>query len=137
MNALEKITLWLNLCPYIQTVAMYIDTTEAWPVNAGLYPVGQQVLKEIRDVAGGRRAMCRHTYLLRCAMPEGEEAANRMLQIQNWVFWQNIRGITPGLGSSETVRAENAHLEKASQVGTSLYVLTLTAEFEKDCEGEE
>ena len=137
MTDLEKMKRWLDLCPYLQADALYTDTTLAVPANAGLYPMGQEILRQKEDVLGIRKADCRDTFLLRCVLPEGEKAAQLLMKIQNWVFSQNARGITPGFGSRETVRAEKGRLEKATQVGTALYVLTLTAEFEKEYEGEE
>lgn len=137
MTELEKMKRWLDLCPYLQADAMYTDTTLAVPANAGLYPMGQEILKQREDVLGNRKADCRHTFLLRCVLPEGEKAAEQIIRIQNWVFAQNARGSTPGFGSRETVCAENGRLKKTTQVGTALYVLTLKVEFEKEYEGEE
>lgn len=131
MTDLEKMMTWVHLCPYLQVDAMGVDTTQDWPVSAGLYPRGQDVVEEIRDVTGSTTWRMKQTYLLRCALLEGEEAAKRLQQIQNWVFTQNINGITPGFGKNETVRSAAGRLEKASQVGRSIYVLTLTVEYEK------
>ncbi len=135
MTDLEKVISWLYLCPYLQTDAMYLDTTQDWPISAGLYPQGLEVLKATRDVTGERTWQLRQNYLLRCAMLEGREAADRLQQIQNWIFTQNINGITPGLGSNESVRGTDGRLEKASQVGKSIYVIGLTVEYEKKSEG--
>lgn len=132
---LEKVKTWLDLCPFLQMDLMQVDTTQDWPVSAGLYPQGMKLVKEAEDVAGGRKCRIRQTYLLRCAMLEGEEAAKRLQQIQNWIFTQNLSGITPGLGAKEIVRGEDGRLERASQVGMSLYALTLTVEFDVDKEG--
>ena len=134
MTDLEKMKVWLDLCPYLQAEEMYTDTTLAVPANAGLYPMGQEILKETQDVLGNRRARCRYTFLLRCVLPEGEAAAQKMMKIQNWVFTQNIQGMTPGFGGRETVRAEKGRLESVAQTGTALYAVTLTAEFDKEGE---
>ena len=135
MTDLDRVTTWFNLCPYLQTLAMYIDTTPDWPISAGLYPKGQVVLKETWDVTGQYKSRIRQVYVLRCALQEGAEAARRLQQIQNWVFTQNINGATPGLGDKETVQGMNGRLERASQVGKSIYALTLTVEFERISEG--
>lgn len=132
MTELDKVVSWLYLCPYLQTEAMHLDTTQDWPISAGLYPLGHQVVEENRDVTGNTTWRLRETYLLRCAMLEGPDAAQRLQQIQNWVFTQNINGITPGLGDNESVSGTDGHLERASQVGKSIYAMTLTVEYEKN-----
>lgn len=137
MTDLQKMIRWLDLCPFIQTDLMHIDTTLAVPANAGLYPMGLKVLRHKPDVAGNHKAKCRYTFLLRCVLPEGETAAETVWKIQNWVFQQNMQGITPGLGQEESVWAEEGRLEKASQTGTSLYCMTLTVHYEQNFEGEE
>lgn len=136
MTEIQKMIRWLDLCPAIQTDLMRVDTTLAMPANAGLYPMGLKVLRHRQDVAGGRKADCRYTFLLRCVLPEGEKAAEMVGKIQNWVFHQNMQGITPGFGQNESVWAEEGKLEKASQTGTSLYAVTLTVHYEIEYEGE-
>ena len=136
MTQLEKVLKWLHLCPYLNTCAMETDTTIAYPANAGLYPHEQKILKQKKDIQGNRTAVCRETYLLRCVLPEGQEAADRLQQIRNWVFTQNISGVLPGLGAHENVEAEDGRLERTVQVGMSIYVLTLITEFEKEMKGE-
>ena len=134
MTDLEKVKMWLELCPYLQ-IDTHIDTTQDWPISAGLYPREQRVIKKTEDVLGGKKHRIRQTYLLRLALPEGMEAAVRLQQIQNWIFTQNINLITPKLGENVSIFGEDGRLEKASQVGMSLYVLTLKTEFERIVEG--
>lgn len=136
MTQIDKMMNWLYLCPYILPCEMYTDTTLTYPANAGLYPHKQKILKEKKDILGNRRTVFQETYLLRCVLPEGQEAAKRLQQIRNWVFTQSIQGITPGLGEKESVQAEDGRLERAIQVGMGLYVLTLTVQFEKENKGE-
>ena len=135
MTQLQKMIRWLDLCPYIQTDLLQTDTTLAVPANAGLYPLGLKVLRHRQDVTGNRKADCRESFLLRCVLPEGEAAAEKIIRIQNWVFNQNIAGITPGFGKEESVWAEEGKLEKATQVGAALYCITLTVNYEKEYEG--
>ena len=136
MTDFEKVINWLNLCPFMQTFAMLTDTTIDWPITAGLYPKGQKIVKEINYITGGRKSQIQQTYLLRFALPEGDEAAKRLQKIQNWIFTQNINGDTPGLGEKESVKGSDGCLERATQVGMRLYVMTLTVEYEKISEGE-
>ena len=136
MTDLQKMIRWLDLCPYLQADPMEVDTTLAVPANAGLYPLGFTVVRQQQDVAGNYKTHCRYEFLLRCALPEGEAAAEKILMIQNWVFQQNLQGITPGFGGNETVWAQEGRLERATQVGTALYCVKLTVNYEKEYEGE-
>ncbi len=134
MTDLEKVKAWLDLCPYLQ-IESRVDTTQDWPVSAGLYPRTQRVTGRTEDVLGGKKMRISQTYFLRLALPEGEEAAERMQKIQNWIFTQNINGNVPFLGENVSIWGEDGRLEKAGQVGMSLYVLTLKTEFTVIVEG--
>ena len=134
MTDLEKVKSWLHLCPYLQ-IDTHVDTTYDWPISAGLSPKEQRVIKRTEDVLGGKKHRIRQSYLLRLALREGEEAAIWLQQIQNWIFTQNINSITPKLGENVSIWSEDGRLERASQVGMSLYVVTLKTEFEVIVEG--
>ena len=136
MNDLEKMRAWLLSYPKWSGI-LYTDYIDATPGNAGLYLKGLQMLEERQDVLGCRQVKNRYTFLLRRTVSGQEDAAGQaewLLEFQKWTQEQNAGGNTPVFGDvpqKETIRAEKGKLEKASQVGCGLYVVTVTAEFIK------
>lgn len=132
MSDLEKMKTWLLSCPYIGTDVLHTEYTDAGPGSSGLYPMGMEVISQKEDLLGNRTVQCRYTFLLRQVVPENGTDADRLLQLQQWVQRAEGAPVFGDVPSRERISAENGKMEKASQVGTALYAVTLKAEFMKE-----
>ena len=69
---------------------------------------------------------------------ENQEAnASWLLEFQNWVQRQDALGLAPKFGDDPKnahIRAENGKFSNRRQVGSAIYVVTLTADFTKNYE---
>jgi len=137
MTDLEKLRQWLVTYPKWDEAQLHIDYTDALPGNLGLYPAGLEEVSRREDVLGGITVKNRyHFALYRVAAKQEDNEANALwlLEFQKWVQSQSTAGLAPHFGDEpkqERLRAEKGKLKEASQTGTGIYVVTLTAEFIK------
>lgn len=138
MNALEKVRQWVQTFHKWEAGnLLYIDYTAAVPGNAGLYPMGMEVLQIREDILGGITARCRYRfslYRVAAGREDREEDALWLMAFQNWVQEQSLLGLAPAFGDEparEQIRAEKGRLKEGSQTGTGVYAVELTVEFVK------
>jgi len=137
MEDLERLKAWLLTYPNWGDGTLYVDCTEAAPDNAGVFPNGLEQIKRTEDVLGNVTVQCRYHFLLYrvCAgQQDGTQNAAWLLAFQKWVQQQSAAGLAPRFGdvpAAEQLRAEKGKLQNAGQVGTGVYVVTLTADFMK------
>ena len=137
MTDLEKMVQWLKTYPGWQDMPLTIDYTEPQPVNGGLFPLGMEILSRREDVLGNAWLHCRSRFTLfrSCSgQADNTENAQWLLDFQNWVLECSALHRTPRFGDvpeREHLHAEKGRLKEASQTGTGLYAVTLTAEYVK------
>lgn len=143
MDALEKLKQWLLTWPRWSCGSMYVDYTDAAAENTGVYPCGMEELGRTEDLLGNVTLQCRYRftiYWVTSGQHDGSLHAQWLLDFQNWVQQQSVAGLAPCFGdipAREWVRAEKGKLQEASQTGTGVYTLMLTAEFMKQYEVKE
>lgn len=131
---LDKVTAWLKTCP-LWGERLTVDYTDGLPGSVGLFPLGVEEISRREDVAGGVSTHCRCVFHLD-RVTEGQqnnaENARWLLSFQDWVRQQSLSGNAPKFGNAparECIRAEKGRLYKASQTGTAIYRVVLTAEY--------
>lgn len=137
---LNELRAWLGGAPALQDVErLWVDYAPAAGPQAGLWPAGVQVLGRQSNVLGQTALHCRCRFTLRLLLPfvPGDDAlaaanAQRLLALRRWVAEQSAAHTAPVFGddpAAETLRAENARLERVDGEGLGCYRLELTAEF--------
>ena len=137
MTDLEKMREFILSYPHWEAgKLLFLDYTDGIPGSGGLFPEGVTEVAFREDVLGNRQADMRlQVFLYRCGNEQAEDAA-WLLDFQNWVAEQAIRGIAPQFGDlphRERLRAEKGKLSKTRGAG-NLYSVMLTAEFTKTYE---
>lgn len=138
MTDLEKLLTWLKTYPgFTQEVTVSVDYTDGVPGSCGVFPLGLEEIDRQTDVLGNVKIHCRYTFALhRVTTGQQDETENAawLLGFQNWVQQQSAAAKTPRFGDvpeREAMRAQKGKLKEASQTGTGVYVVTLTADFIK------
>ena len=138
MEILEALRGWLQEFSGLEQVQWHVDALPAQPENAGLYPLGQEVLERKTDLLGTVFCRCRQRFSLLLTLLPGQEPAARLLALQQWVQAQSAMGIAPRFGddpAQEHIRAEKGMLKERTAAGSAVYAVTLTADFVKVFEG--
>lgn len=140
MEQLEILRQWLRSFPGWGDVPVHIDTLPVQTENAGVYPLGLEVLERKEDLLGNVRLRCRQRFDLYKTVSPGEDHAQWLLELQHWVLEQCAMGQAPRFGdvpSAEHIRAEKGKLKEITAAGTAVYAVTITAEFIKIMEENE
>ena len=131
---IQRMANWLQTYPLWEG-KLTVDYTDGLPGSVGLFPLGVEEISRREDVAGGVSTHCRCVFHLD-RVTEGQqdntENARWLLAFQDWVRQQSLTGSAPTFGhepAREHIRAEKGRLHKASQTGTAIYRVVLTAEF--------
>ena len=136
MTEIEKMRQWVQTFPGWNET-LHIDYTGAVPGNTGLFPVGMEEVRRTEDVLGNVTVFCRCRFTLyRVTTGQADNTANAqwLLDFQDWVRQQSALRLAPTFGDEpnrERLRAEKGKLKNASQTGTGVYAVELTAEFVK------
>lgn len=142
VTELNKIIRWLKTFPLWGDTVLWVDHLKMAPGFAGLYPQGIEEITRHQDVLGNVTVENRLKILLYRAstgQQDSPEAANWLLNLQNWIQSQSAAGLAPRLGDDparERIWAQQGRLHNASQSGTGKYAVTITAEYVKMTEGE-
>ena len=137
MTQLEKLMAFVRSFPRWEEQPLQVDTTGAAPVNAGIFPLGEEILERREDVLGHVRIYCRSRYqLLRCCdRGNGQADAQWLQDFQQWVRQCSATGTAPAFGddpAQEKLRAEKGALRAPEQADSTVYAVTITAEYVKD-----
>ena len=134
MEVLEKMRQWLRLYPGFQdSWEIHMDCTDGSSRNLGLFPRGLEIKNRKTDVIGNVTCCCLYRFRLEIAAGEPRQ----VLDFQNWVYDQSVRGLAPRFGddpSAETMTAERGQLLKLRRPGMPMYEVGLTARFTKKYE---
>lgn len=130
---LSKMKLWLASFPGWEE-QLSIDYADGVPGNSGLYPRGIREISHREDVLGNSVVRCACVFTLRRSACPGEDNAQWLLRLQNWVMEQDRMGLAPKFGDdpkTERIRAYEGRLDKSFQTGGGLYTVQISAEYTK------
>ncbi len=143
MTPLEKVLEWLKTYPKAaELLAEYhVDYTDHIPGNAGLYPSGLVEISRKTDVLGNTEVTNQYNFALYHVFTKAPDDdvgaavnADWVMDFQEWVQTESIRGNAPTFGDDpygEAMTAQNGALFDASEEGTAIYVVQLSAKFIK------
>lgn len=142
MTALEKVKDWLGKYPGFDILSTFqVDYTSEVPGCGGLFPAGLVELGRRRDILGNTMVENQYNFALYYVFEKapGDETgaagnAAWVMDFQEWVQEQSIRGAVPRFGNTstrETAKAENGTLYEVDGEGTALYSVQLSIRFEK------
>ena len=122
MDIFENLLSWLKQ----QGILPAVDACGAKPGETGLFPIGVDELRYRKDVLGQVTRFVRYSFLLRCVALPGEDAARKLLLLQ-----EMAANDPPFLGENARFRAEKGKLVKDTGCGSGLYEIRLIAEREE------
>lgn len=131
---LEKLISWLKTFPLWEET-LTVDYHSGIPGSGGLYPAGVEEVQRREDILGNVQVLCRahfDIYRVTPGQQDGYENAAWLLAFQDWVQSQSQMGLAPTFGAEparEILRAQNGKLKKASQTGTGIYTVHLSADY--------
>lgn len=132
MEQLQKIKDLLMQFPLWGGQPLGVDIRESKPGSCCLLPLGLQVLGRKENIQGGRTHRLRQSFLLRRAAIAGEDAADWLMQLQNWLLRQPVGDLEPCFGADLRLWAEAGHLTNGKQPGTGIYEAKIYAQYEKE-----
>ena len=142
MTALEKVKDWLGNYPGFDILSTFqVDYTSEVPGGGGLFPAGLVELGRRRDILGNTTVENQYNFALYYVFEKapGDETgaagnAAWVMDLQEWVQEQSVRGALPRFGNTSTremAKAENGTLYEVDGEGTALYSVQLSIRFEK------
>lgn len=146
-TALEKMRGFVESYPDADILgSLSIDYTDNIPNNGGLFPSGLVELSRRRDILprelGGRTTVVnQYNFALYAVFEKAAEEdvgatlnAEWLMGFQQWVQAQSIAGNAPVFGDEprmEQITAQNGTIYSADEEGTAMYVIQISATFEK------
>lgn len=140
MTALDAIQDWIATYPGHEALAAFsVDYTDRIPANGGIFPSGLIEISRTEDILGNVEVRNQYNFGLYYIFEKapGDDVgaafnADWVMDFQDWVQEQSIRGLTPTFGDKTTaVRAQNGVLYAADEEGTATYMVQLSVEFIK------
>lgn len=125
MEMLEKMRDWLGGLSFWQGELPEIDKLSAKPGSAGLFPLGQKILKSREDVLGNVHRLARYSFLLKKTAIPGLDSAAWCMALQ-----QAAKENPPRLGQKDFY-AQEGSLKKDTATGVGMYEIRLVAEMEE------
>lgn len=146
-TALEKMRGFVESYPNADILGeLAIDYTDNVPNNGGLFPSGLVELSRRRDILprelGGKTTVVnQYNFALYTVFEKAPEEdggatfnAEWLMDFQQWVQEQSITGNAPTFGDNprkEEIAAQNGTIYSAEEEGTAMYVIQISATFEK------
>lgn len=142
MTALEKMKEWLGTYPGHDILSDFqVDYTDKIPSNGGIFPAGLIEVNRVRDILGNARVTNRYNFGIYYVFEKdpGDDAgatvnADWLMDFQEWVQSQSIRGLAPTFGDdpkAERIMAQNGVLYEAETEGIATYMVQLSVTFTK------
>lgn len=135
MTDLEKLRQWLDGFPGRDRLKeLRVDFTAGTGENGGLFPGGLRELARKTDIFGTVTTQNRYSFgllfVLEKDADDGTDNAQWLLELQNWIQEQSVRGLAPVFGSrTVAIRAGKGTLKNADPEGRGLYSAELTVDF--------
>lgn len=141
-DALDKMREFVSAYPGADILSqLSIDWTDSIPNAGGLFPSGLVEVRRRRFITGGCEVDSQYNFALYAKFekaPGDDEAATMnagwLMDFQEWVQAQSAMGKAPVFGDcprSEKIVAGNGELYSASDEGTALYAIRISATFTK------
>lgn len=142
MTALEKIRTFVKSYPGSDSFRDFrVDYTDQIPANAGVFPSGLVEISRKTDLFGNTAVTNQYNFGLYYVFEKapGDDAgatvnANWVMDFQEWVQAQSVRGLAPVFGDvpqQEKVTAQNGVLYEAQDEGLATYMVQLSVRFIK------
>ena len=143
MTALEKITEFIKSYPGAEILQdFHIDYTDQIPANGGTYPSGLVEVSRKTDLCGNTTVTNQYNFGLYCVFEKapGDDTgaavnADWLLDFQEWVQEQSVRGLAPVFGDvprQEHITAQNGVLYDAEIEGLGTYMVQISVQFVKE-----
>lgn len=140
MTALERITAFVRSYPKADILQTFrVDYTDQVPANGGIFPSGLEEVSRRTDIFGNVTVINQYNFGLYCifAKAPGDNAgaeinADWLMDFQEWVQAQSVRGLAPVFGDvprQEQITAQNGVLYDAEDEGLATYMVQLTVRF--------
>lgn len=136
MSKIQALREFIFSCPLISTLLedIHVDTTEENPVNYGIMPTGELILKKY--ITGGCQKQYDAVFYIRdCTIDDYERIENSefLEEFTDWIETQNNNENLPKIDNIESISCSNGMLFDLSEDGTTgLYQLQLQIIYRKD-----
>ena len=132
MEQLQKMKDLLMQFPLWGGQSLAVDIRDSKPGSCVLLPQGLRILDRKEDIRGN--AICRlgQSFLLRRTAIAGEDAADWLMQLQNWLLGLSTKDLEPSFGANLRLWAEAGRLVNSKQPGTGIYEVKIHAQYEKE-----
>lgn len=139
MGVIQTIKDWIATFPgYEKLGDMQVDFLAPLPGSNSIAPSGLVEVSRTEDIMGNYTVQNQYNFSLFFVFyrPEGgeetEDNAEWVLNFQEWVQEQDIRGKTPTFGNRTiSTVAQNGMLYTADEEGTGVYMVQLSVNYEK------
>lgn len=140
MNALEKIREFIRGYPDFDILQDFqVDFTDQIPANGGIFPSGLLETGRKTDLFGNVTVTNQYNFGLYYVFEKapGDDAgatenADWLMDFQEWVQEQSVRGLAPVFGDEprqERITAQNGVLYAAEDEGLATYMVQLSVQF--------
>lgn len=116
-----------------------VDFTSSVPSNGGIFPSGMIEVSRNKDILGHVTVENQYNFAIYWVFEKSpfddvgsEFNAEFVMDFQNWVQAQSIKGLAPTFGdipSRETIKASNGALYAADEEGTGTYMVQLSINY--------
>lgn len=142
MTALEKMRAFVEAYPDFDILGeLAIDYTDQVPNNGGLFPGGLVEISRRHDVLGNVTVTNQYNFALYAVLaksPDEDDGATYnaewLMDFQQWVQRMSVTRQAPVFGDEprmEQITAQNGSIYSAEEEGTAIYVIQISATFEK------
>lgn len=139
MHDLQKIRQFLMGFPQWGDQELTVDYTDGTPGSCGLFFTGREELSRQTDVQGNALVRCRYHFVFhRLTADECTDAAQWLMDLQEWISRQSACGQIPQLGclpDQENFTTCDAKLLRRDGDGCKVYQLRLQVDFDVYEEG--
>ena len=145
MTALDQITAFVRSYPGADILRTFqVDYTDQIPANAGVFPSGLVEVRRKTDIFGNVAVTNQYNFGLYYVFEKapGDDVgaqinADWLMDFQEWVQEQSIRGLSPVFGDDprqERITAQNGVMYSAEDEGLATYMVQLSVQFIKKFE---
>ena len=140
MTPLEKLKKWIATFPGYDILGnLNVDYTDRAPCSS-ISPAGMVEISRTEDLLGNTTVTNQLNFALYAVMdksPRDDEGAtinaDWVMDFQNWMQEQSIRGLAPSFGNKDTeqevITAQNGALYEASKEGCGIYFVQLSIQY--------
>lgn len=140
MTDLEKIKNFVSTYPGFDILGQFdVDYTDQVPSTGAIFPSGLTEIARREDILGNVTLTNQYNFGLYCVFAKDgnlNAAANAdwVMDFQNWVQEQSVKGLAPRFGSmgeKETIKAQNGVMYDQADEGMATYMVQISVQFKK------